>query len=232
MDLDDALQHPGRRIAVDISTELDEEADLDLMKPLEGYLEIYSTGNLLMIEGEFSTTATVDCARCSGPLETKISFTIDEQFPVEGVPSSLSAQDYARVAPEDEPFPLFEENNLMVEALLRQSLLLSMPNQPLCPFGWDGDCPQARELGVIAREQLAKAEATERFGFGHDRPLADLLSGSPVTAVSDASIPEASIPEASIPEASISEAVDAGLDAEQVQEQERGENRNEGGPKA
>ena len=145
LDLNDVLQHPGRTIAVDISTELDQEGDIDLVRPLEGFLEAVSTGNLLLLKGEFRARAVVDCARCSGPIEQDIEFTLEEEFPVEGTPSSYNAQDYARVVP-DEPFELFEGNNLIVEALLRQGLILAMPMQPLCEFGWEGDCPVAREV--------------------------------------------------------------------------------------
>lgn len=142
LDLNDVLQHPGRKLAVDISTELPEEAEIDLVKPLEGYLEAISTGNLLLLSGKFQTRAVVECARCSAPIEKDVKFEVEEQFPVEGVPSSYSAQDFAHVAP-DEPFPMFEGNNLIVEALLRQGLLLEIPMQPLCDYGWDGPCPIA-----------------------------------------------------------------------------------------
>lgn len=154
LDLNDVLQHPGRKVAVDISTELPEEAEIDLVKPLEGYLEAVSTGNVLLITGQFTTRAVMECARCSAPIEKDITFDIDEQFPVEGVPSSYGAQDFARVA-ADEPFEMFEENNLIVEALIRQGLLLEMPIQPLCEHGWDGPCPVAEAL--IA----AKAKAVD-----------------------------------------------------------------------
>lgn len=158
LDLNDVLQHPGRQIAVDIVTELPQEEDLDLVKPVEGYLEAVSTGNILLVTGKFDTRAVVECARCSGPLEVDFSFEIDEQFPVEGVPSSMNPQDYARVVP-DEPYELFEGNSLIVEALLRQALLLELPTQPLCEFGWDGPCPVAAERGVAARsEEGGRAE--------------------------------------------------------------------------
>lgn len=142
LDLNDVLQHPGRELAVDISTELPEEQDVDMLKPLEGYLEAVSTGNILLITGSFNTRAVLECARCSGPLEVDVDFELDEQFPVEGTPSSLNPQDYARVV-SDEPFPLFDGNSLFVEQLLRQALLLAMPMQNLCQYGWDGPCPVA-----------------------------------------------------------------------------------------
>lgn len=156
LDLNDVLQHPGRKLAVDISTELPDEAEIDLVKPLEGFIEAISTGNLLLLTGKFQTRMVVECARCSAPIEQDVSFDIDEQFPVEGVPSSYNAQDYARMA-ADEPFPMFEENNLIVEALLRQALLLELPIQPLCEFGWDGPCPIAAAMAVQMPQQANPA---------------------------------------------------------------------------
>ena len=157
LDLNDVLQHPGRKLEVDISTELPEEEDLDLVKPLEGYLEAVSTGNILLVTGKFTTRAVLECARCTEPLEIDINFDVEEQFPVEGVPSSYSNQDFARVV-ADEPFQLFEGNNLLVENLLRQGLLVEIPLQPLCEFGWDGDCPVAARKGKSAQIEAGRPE--------------------------------------------------------------------------
>jgi uncharacterized protein len=155
LDLNDVLQHPGRKLAVDITTELPDEEDIDLIKPLEGYLEAISTGNLLLISGEFSGTAVLECARCTRPVEAEIRFEIDEQFPVAGVPSSLSAQDYAHVVP-DEPYEMFEGNSLMVEQLLRQAFHLSLPIQPLCPE----DC---QPIHPLSAEPEGKLEGLAQF---------------------------------------------------------------------
>lgn len=154
LDLNDVLQHPGRELAVDISTELPEVEDIDLLKPLEGFLEAISTGNLLLLTGKFTGRIVFECARCGAPLEKDIEFDLEEQFQVEGTPSSLNAQDYARVAPDEEPVQMFEGNSLMVEALLRQHLLLALPMQSLCEYGWDGPCPIAAARGVPHAEEL------------------------------------------------------------------------------
>jgi uncharacterized protein len=155
LDLNDVLQHPGRKLAVDISTELENEPDLDLASPMLGFLEAVSTGNLLLITGQFDVRVVVDCARCGGPIEVDVHVDVEEQFPVVGIPSSYSSQDCAKVSPE-EPFELFDENNLMVEALLRQALIISSPMQPLCEFGWDGPCPVALSRGLKASQGEAK----------------------------------------------------------------------------
>ncbi|MBS1704516.1 MAG: DUF177 domain-containing protein [Armatimonadetes bacterium] len=164
-DLNEALQHPGKKVAVDIVTELAEEADIDLLKPIEGYLEAVSTGNLLLLTGEFKTKCVVECARCGGPLEIELDFKMEEQFPVEGVPSIYSHDDYARVVAEED-YPLFDDNNLIVEALIRQGLLTETPLQPLCQFGWDGPCPEA------AKRLAAKALKEQSHPLGK---LSELL---------------------------------------------------------
>ena len=150
LDLNDILQHPGRELSVEVTTELADEEDLDLVKPLDGNLELVSTGNLLLIKGSFCTRAVVECARCLGPLEVDVEFEVDEQFDVKGVPSSLDHTSTSKID-SDEPYPLFEGNELLVEALLRQNLLLNYPVQPLCSFGWEGDCPVARERLVVKK---------------------------------------------------------------------------------
>lgn len=160
LDLNEALQHPGRKLAFDITTELKREEDIDLISPVTGSLEAVSTGNLLLLSGEFKTTLVVDCARCSGPIEREVSFEIEEQFPVEGVPSSYSAQDYARVVP-DEPYQLFDGNNLIADALLRQNLLLSIPLQPLCSFGWEGPCPNAAATEAVQKSDPGNKLTTQ-----------------------------------------------------------------------
>jgi uncharacterized metal-binding protein YceD (DUF177 family) len=150
LDLNDVLQHPGRELAVDISTELSDVEDVDLLRPLEGFLEAISTGNLLLVKGKFNGKMVFECARCAAPLEKDVEFEIEEQFSVEGSPSSLNSQDYARVVP-DEP-ELFDGNSLLVESLLRQYLLVALPMQALCEFGWDGPCPVAIARGALPTE--------------------------------------------------------------------------------
>ena len=83
---------------------------------------------------------------------------MEEQFPVEGVPSAYASDDFARVV-ADEPYPLFEDNSLMVENLIRQGLLLNMPVQPLCEHGWDEPCPHEQKLEAelnVAKSALGK----------------------------------------------------------------------------
>lgn len=158
LDLNDVLQHPGRKIAVELSTELPDEADLDLLAPLEGEMEAVSTGNLLLVTGTFRTRVVLECSRCTTPLEVDVEFEMDEQFPVEGVPSSFSSQDMAKVV-NDEPYPLFEGNFLLVEDLLRQNLLLALPLTIDCLTVTGNPCPAE----LTAKIEAAAAQGRLEF---------------------------------------------------------------------
>lgn len=150
LDLNDALQHPGRRVAVDISTAMPGESEFELLGEVEGYIEAVSTGNMLLLTGEFQARCIVDCARCGAPLEKEVFYPVDEQFPVEGTPSAFASDDFAKVVPEED-YPLFEGNALMVEALIHQGLVVNLPVQPLCRHGWDEPCPEAEARGVAPK---------------------------------------------------------------------------------
>ena len=117
-----------------------------MVQPLEGFLECLSTGNLLLVKGEFKTRLVLECSRCSEPFETDYSFEMSDEFPVIGTPSCYGTDDYARVNCEDEPYPLFQENSLMVEALLHQGLWANMPMRPLCESCQQEDSPKTQKL--------------------------------------------------------------------------------------
>lgn len=131
IDLNDAIQHPGKHLDFEISTSLEEVEDIDLLQPITGNLHAVSTGNILLLSGKFDTTAVVECSRCLKPINLGLEFEVDEQFPVTGIPASGGGNTFAHVE-EDEPSPLFDGNGLRVEELLRQDLLLALPAQPLC----------------------------------------------------------------------------------------------------
>lgn len=149
LDLNEVLQHPGRTITVEIATEFENEEDLDLLRPLEGELTAVSTGNILLLTGHFATTMVLECDRCGSPVEVELAFEVDEQFTVTGTASSLSSSDMAKVE-SDEPYPLFEENNLIVETLLRQDLIVNTPVRVTCP---EGTC-QYKEVAVDNKPNL------------------------------------------------------------------------------
>ena len=142
LDLNEAVQNPGKKLSFTFSTALNQEEDLDLVEPVTGQIDAVSTGNMLLVDTGLETTAVVECARCGARLEVKVNFKMKDEFEVEGVPSCYASDGYAKVV-TDEPEQLFKNNALFRDRYVRQGLLLNIPVQPLCSFGWDGPCPNA-----------------------------------------------------------------------------------------
>ncbi|HCM72710.1 MAG TPA: hypothetical protein DIS87_01060, partial [Armatimonadetes bacterium] len=67
LDLNEALQNPGKQLDFTIHTSLSQEEDVDLVNPIEGELSAVSTGNILLLSGQFRTRCVVECARCNEP---------------------------------------------------------------------------------------------------------------------------------------------------------------------
>lgn len=132
VDLNDAVQHPGRVVAFDVETSLEEEEDVDLLRPISGKLEASSTGNLLFVDGVLKAELVLECSRCLKPVEVRMDLQVHEEFAVEGVPAGFGNREYAEVKEEGEAYPLFEGNSLRWEDLVRQCLWLSMPTRTIC----------------------------------------------------------------------------------------------------
>lgn len=146
LDLNEALQNPGKQLNFTIHTSLSQEEDVDLVNPIEGELSAVSTGNILLVSGQFRTRCVVECARCNEPIEVDVEFEMDDEFTVEGVPSCYGSDGFAHIVPEEEPEKIFDKNALIPDGYLRQGLILNLPVQPLCQFGWEGDCPNVRAV--------------------------------------------------------------------------------------
>ncbi|MEO7453480.1 MAG: DUF177 domain-containing protein [Fimbriimonadales bacterium] len=137
VDLNDAVQHPGRVVPFEVETSLEEEEDIDLLRPITGKLEAASTGNMLFIDGSLKVEMVLECSRCLKPIEVRMDLQVHEEFTVEGVPAGFGNREYAEVKEEGEAYPLFDGNSLKWEDLVRQSLWLSMPTRAVC----SDDCP-------------------------------------------------------------------------------------------
>lgn len=158
LDLNEAVQNPGKRLQFEVNTVLASEEDLDLVEAVTGTLEAVSTGNALLLKGDFRAKIVLECARCTEPLTLDLPFTMEDEFEVEGIPSSYASDSYAQVVC-DEIYQLFDKNALHQDTYIRQGLIVSLPLQPICSFGWDGNCPNAKpELFMSGDEPHGRPE--------------------------------------------------------------------------
>lgn len=150
--MNEAVQHPGKKLQFEIATSLPDEEDLDLLEPVTGVMDVVSTGNILLLKGLYKATCVMECSRCGEPINQTVEFKMNDEFQVEGVPAGYGTGEYAQVV-EEEDYPLFHKNALMKDTYVRQGLIVNLPVQPLCAYGWDGPCPKAK-----ARERKQPVE--------------------------------------------------------------------------
>jgi uncharacterized protein len=141
LDLNDVVQHPGRRVEYPIEIWLEREEAPPLAEPIRGTLIAESGGRLLRVTGEFQTVVWLECGRCLAFYRMPLKFRIQEEFPLVGTPAGLSPHGYAEVEDRDS-FPVFEGNGLYVDELLRQYLILNLPMAPVCQPDCKGLCPR------------------------------------------------------------------------------------------
>jgi uncharacterized protein len=132
IDLNDALQHPGRRVVEEFSIRLPSEEGLALDGPVTGELSAISTGNALILSLQATAQVLTECAQCGRPVMAEIAFEMEDDFAVEGLPSAYAKDGFAKVV-DDEPFPLFHENSLIRDAYVRQGVILNLPLRSECP---------------------------------------------------------------------------------------------------
>lgn len=161
-DLNDALQHPGRKVYLEVSTSLEEEDDLDLVRPIVGELSAVSTGSMLLVEGLCHVTMVLECARCNDPVEVEFDFEIREEFPVEGVAAGYGSGGMAHVVPGEDAV-MFRGNSLIWEELIRQDLWGQIPYSVLCRedcpgVEWDHGIPVGRPEFQVLSQLLDDAE--------------------------------------------------------------------------
>lgn len=146
LDLNEGVQFPGKVLSFEISTELEEEEDIDLLSPIQGTLQVVSNISVLTITGHFEASVMMECARCLQPVVVDLEFDVHEEFPISGIPASIAKNSYAQIKTENELAPLFEDNSLIYEELLRQNLWLNLPSRPLCR----SDCPGLPEMESLS----------------------------------------------------------------------------------
>lgn len=84
-------------------------------------------GNLFLLSGELKAPVSLECSRCLKPTDTELNIEVNEQF---------SNQEL-----EDDEIHVFRGDDLDLTGVLRDSILLSLPEKPLCSPECRGLCP-------------------------------------------------------------------------------------------
>jgi len=142
LELSEIARTPGMHATQEVDEPCPEDLGLRCASPVKGKIQISNTGSLLVVEGEIRTEVTLKCSRCLTDFTLPVETSIQEEFRL------VKVGDAVRVLPmdeEDTSTGVIDNNILNVQELIRQSLLLVLPIQPLCRPDCQGLCPTCGE---------------------------------------------------------------------------------------
>lgn len=127
------LRHPGAHKHVvqrgpvpDLATPV---ARVDPASPVTVDAEIESVVEGLLVTGQVSARATLECARCLRPIEQDLRVEVSELF----------VRDLRKA--EDEGYAVLPDDRLSLETMARDAIVLAFPPAPLCRADCAGLCP-------------------------------------------------------------------------------------------
>lgn len=143
LDFTDLLRHSGGTIHRDFRLDAGTLGDIELEKPVHGWINLQNARRNLVISGAADATVSLQCARCLKKFTRRFSLQLEEiaplslfHLPETNVPWPEFDEDDEREV-DDDLLVLFDENQLKVDEMVRQAIWLQIPINPLC----SPDCP-------------------------------------------------------------------------------------------
>jgi uncharacterized protein len=108
--------------------------ELGAVAPVVGEFTLTNTGAALLLEGAVTSTLEMECTRCLSLTQQPVDAELEEAFDLI-TENTAYAQGEVKIIDENVEASVVEGTILNVGDLLRQSLLLAAPLQPLCAGG-------------------------------------------------------------------------------------------------
>lgn len=143
LDLSEILTHVGMRYAYEVDEPRIVDEDLECTKPIRGKITFANAGSVLLVDGEVHTRVAVPCSRCLVYFEESAEAPISEQFTLDMKSAGPRGRQAMVVVEEDEnpdAGKLFDGHLFDLTELLRQSIMLFVPSQPLHDEACKGLC--------------------------------------------------------------------------------------------
>jgi uncharacterized metal-binding protein YceD (DUF177 family) len=143
VDLSEILHNQGMRQPYEVNVPCDEELELTCRSPAKGRVVFSNTGNVLVVDGEVALELETQCPRCLQPVVSKVVAPIREGFTTEAEQITGRADDEELGLNDPTLKALFSGHMMNVTELVRQSVVLAAPGEPLCAE----DCPGLAPAG-------------------------------------------------------------------------------------
>lgn len=114
------------------------DPDATVVAPVTGEVRFQRTNQGILATGTAATIVRLQCVRCLEDYEQPLNFEFSEMYlPTIEV---LSGRPMPPVS-EEQGFPIDARHHLDLTEMLRQQIILNLPDQPLCREDCAGICP-------------------------------------------------------------------------------------------
>jgi uncharacterized protein len=115
-----------------------DDLDLRLTEPAEVHGRVIRSGTEVELQGELKTRVAVPCSRCLNPVEVPIQATFAERF----VPAvSWRDETQHELQSADLNLAAFDGEAIDLDELVREEIVLAVPDHVLCREECKGLCP-------------------------------------------------------------------------------------------
>lgn len=112
-------------------------SDVQLEGPIQLDLKLTNAGTRILVQGDVTTKAIVECARCNEDFALELEIPVEESFVPEGSPEA----DVEGIEAFD--VLTYMEDRVVLDEMLRQNILAAVPMKPVCRQGrCEGLCDQ------------------------------------------------------------------------------------------
>jgi uncharacterized protein len=142
---------------------------VQLSQPLVVTGRVRRSQKTVEVDGQFKTTAQVECDRCLKPVDVPVS----AEFSLEYVtPEAYAECSAAELEERDMSLSIFDGESIDVDELVGEQLLLALPSRILCSEDCKGLCPQCGTDRNVKECRCEAAEVDPRWGA-----LKELVNG-------------------------------------------------------
>lgn len=147
-DLSEIVRTPGMRQVYEVCEAPRVDDDIEYASEILARITVTNTGCMLLIRGPLTTAIVQECSRCLEPVRLPISVNIEEDFDLKVAVDSFHHDQVVEVV-EDDYGRVFDGKVLCLDVLIRQSVLLDAPLQPLCKENCPGIPVVATDDGPV-----------------------------------------------------------------------------------
>ena len=135
------IEGASRRFDFDLSPEtLDlDDSDLKLKSQLHAAGEIEKTSAEVIVRGSITGEGEVECSRCLQPVQQKVKIDFQANFVT---PEHFSLDKENEVSVSDLDTDVLEGDRIEIKDIVREQILLNVPEQVFCNPDCKGLCPK------------------------------------------------------------------------------------------